>query len=95
MTLLFFSPNGYGSLLHVKRILHWFALIYGLWVNYFRSSLIWINLDDDYISGMASSFSCQDDTFPVKYLGLPLSANPCRLSTNHFQYKVQISFMER
>jgi len=78
---LFFSPNDYSSLLHVKRILHWFALISGLWVNYFKSSLIEINLDDDYISWMASSFSCRGDTFPVKYLRLPMGANPFRLST--------------
>jgi hypothetical protein len=83
MTLLFFSRNDYGSLLHVKRILRWFAFISSLWVNYFKSSLIGINLDDDYISGMANSFFffCRGDTFPIKYLGLPLGANPCRLST--------------
>jgi len=26
-------------------------------------------------------FFCHSDTFPIKYLGLPLGANPCRLST--------------
>jgi hypothetical protein len=43
--------------------------------------LIEINLDDHYISWMASSFSCRGDNFPVKYLRLPISANLCRLST--------------
>jgi hypothetical protein len=51
-----FSPNDYGYLLHVKRILNWFALIFGLRVNYFKSSLIEINLDDDCVLGMAGSF---------------------------------------
>lgn len=36
--------------------LHWFALIFGLRVNYFKSSMTKINLDDDYVSGMTSSF---------------------------------------
>jgi hypothetical protein len=43
--------------------------------------LIEINLDDDYISWMASSFSCRGDTFLVKYLRLPMGANPFHLST--------------
>ena len=43
--------------------------------------MIEINLDDDYISWMASSFSCRGDTFLVKYLRLPMGANPFHLST--------------
>jgi len=78
---LIFLPNDYSSLLHAKRILRWFEIISGLKVNFFKSSLIWINLDNEYTSGLANTIFCRSDTFPIRYLELPLDANPNRLST--------------
>jgi hypothetical protein len=78
---LIFLPNDFPSLLHAKRILRWFEIISGLKVNFYKSSLIGINLDNDYTSSLANSVFCRSDTFPVRYLGLPLGANPSRLST--------------
>jgi len=79
-TLIFLS-NDYSSLLHAKRILRWFEIISGLKVNFYKSSLIGINLDNEYTSGLANAIFCRSDTFPIRYLGLPLGANPNRLST--------------
>ncbi|XP_073263045.1 uncharacterized protein [Populus alba] len=78
---LIFLPNDFPSLLHAKRILCWFEIISGLKVNFYKSSLIGINLDNDYTSSLANSVFCRSDTFPIRYLGLPLGANPNRLST--------------
>jgi len=78
---LIFLPNDFPSLLHAKRILCWFEIISGLKVNFYKSSLIGINLDNDYTSSLANSVFCRSDTFPVRYRGLPLGANPNRLST--------------
>jgi len=78
---LIFLPNDFPSLLHAKRILRWFEIISRLKVNFYKSSLIRINLDNDYTSSLAKSVFCRSDTFPVRYLGLPLEANPSRLST--------------
>jgi len=78
---LIFLPNDFPSLLHAKRILRWFDIISELKVNFYKSSLIGINLDNDYTSSLANSVFCRSDTFPVRYLGLPLGANPSRLST--------------
>jgi len=78
---LIFLPNDFPSLLHAKRILRWFEIISGLKVNFYKSSLIGINLDNDYTSSLANSVFCCSDTFPVRYLGLPLRANPSRLYT--------------
>jgi mannosylglycoprotein endo-beta-mannosidase len=78
---LIFLPNDFPSLLHAKRILRWFEIISGLKVNFYKSSLIGINLDNDYTSSLANSVFYRSDTFPVRYLGLPLGANPSRLST--------------
>jgi hypothetical protein len=46
---LIFLPNDFPSLLHAKRILRWFEIISGLKVNFYKSSLIGINLDNDYL----------------------------------------------
>jgi hypothetical protein len=71
----------YSSLLHAKRILCWFEIISGLKVNFYKSSLIRINLDDDYTSGLANVIFCRNDTFPVIYLRFPFDVNLNRLST--------------
>ena len=78
---LIFLPNDYTSLLHVKRILRWFEIISGLKVNFYKSSVIGINLDIEYTSGLANTIFCRSDSFPFRYLGLPLGANLNRLST--------------
>jgi mannosylglycoprotein endo-beta-mannosidase len=78
---LIFLPNDFPSLLHAKRILRWFEIISGLKVNFYKSSLIGINLDNNYTSSLANSVFYRSDTFLVRYLGLPLGANPSRLST--------------
>jgi len=77
---LIFLPNDYSSLLHAKRILRWFEIISRPKVNFYKSSLIRINLDNKYTSGLANTIFFRNDTFPVRYLGLPLGANPNRLS---------------
>ena len=46
---LVFVPNDYNSLLHVKRILRWFELVSVLRVNFYKSSLVGINLDEEFI----------------------------------------------
>jgi hypothetical protein len=79
-TLIFLS-NDYSSLLHAKRILHWFEIISGLKVNFYKTSPIGINVDNEYTSGLANAIFCRSDTFPVKYLGMPLGVNINRLST--------------
>jgi len=76
-----FLPNDFPSLLHAKRILRWFEIIFGLKVNFYKSPLIVINLDNDYTSSLANSVFYCNDTFLVRYLGLPFGANPSRLST--------------
>lgn len=45
---LVFMPNECSSLVHVKIILRWFELTSGLKVNFHKSSLVGINLDEDY-----------------------------------------------
>jgi hypothetical protein len=69
---LIFIPNDYNSLTHAKRILRWFELTSSLRINFYKSSLVGINLDEDFTAGMARSIFCRWDSLPINYLGLPL-----------------------
>jgi len=69
--------NENSFLVNVKRILWWFELTSRLKVNFHKSSLVGISLDEDYITGMANVIYYKWD----RYLGLPLGANPKRIST--------------
>lgn len=82
MTLWYiFLSDDCSSLLHVKRILHWFEIIWGFKVNFYKSSFKGINLDKDYTSGLANMNFCRSNSFRVRYLKLPLGANPSKLSS--------------
>jgi hypothetical protein len=57
----------------LKAILHTFAESTGLKVNYSKSSMFPINIDNDRLNHLASNFNCQAGSFPFTYLGLPQS----------------------
>ena len=78
---LVFSPNDFHSISTAKRILRLFKLALGLKVNFNRSSLVGINLDDEYTDGMANAIYYKWNSLSIQYLGLPLGANPKWLST--------------
>jgi hypothetical protein len=65
----------------LKVILRGFELASGLKVNFWKSSLIRINVGNT-IMEMASTFlNCIRGGIPFKYLGLPVGANPRRMTT--------------
>jgi hypothetical protein len=88
---LIFIPNDSSSLIHVKRILRWFELTSSLKINFYKSSLLGINLDDDFTTGMTNALFCRWDSFPFGYLGLPSGANLRRIST----WKPVINFLDQ
>jgi hypothetical protein len=57
----------------LKAILNTFAAPTGLKVNYSKSSIYPINLSQERLSHLASTFHCQVGSMPFTYLGLPLS----------------------
>ena len=85
---LIFIPNNLSSLIHVKRILRWFELTSSLKINFYKSSLLGIKLDDDFTTGMTNG---RCDSFPFRYLGLPLGDNLRRIST----WKPVINFLDQ
>lgn len=66
---------------NVKRILRCFQLISGLKINFLKSSLIGVGVEQSRLQEWAARVSCIVGTLPTSYLGLPFGANPRSLST--------------
>ncbi|XP_028113211.1 uncharacterized protein LOC114311295 [Camellia sinensis] len=66
---------------NIKRILRCFEIVSGLRINYHKSVICGIGVDDGSMQEFASSLNCCHHKLPLKYLGLPLGANPSRRST--------------
>jgi hypothetical protein len=70
-----------SNLWSLKAILRGFERASGLRVNFWKSSLMGINVDNHFLE-MASTFlNCIRGCIPFKYLGLPVGANPRRMAT--------------
>ncbi|GKV53518.1 hypothetical protein SLEP1_g60039, partial [Rubroshorea leprosula] len=65
----------------IKCIFRSFELISGLKVNFFKSSLSGIHVNDEDLSAMADMLNCMVGTIPFKYLGVPVGANSRKVST--------------
>jgi hypothetical protein len=61
-----------NQLIFLKALLHSFAESTGLVVNYHKSNMIPINMDDTMLSHFASTLHCKKGSLPFTYLGLPL-----------------------
>ena len=62
---------------NMKLLLYIYELMFGLKINFSKSEVIMINGNDDLYLQYAELFNCQTITFPLKYLGVPVS--PARL----------------
>ena len=65
----------------LKALLRGFEMVSGLKVNFNKSCLMGVNVSADFLE-MASNFlHCRVGSVPFMYLGLPVSANPKKMST--------------
>ncbi|XP_072081248.1 uncharacterized protein [Arachis hypogaea] len=53
----------------------------GLSINFDKSSLIPLNCEEQWVHRMCRLWGCKEATLPVKYLGVPLGANPRLVKT--------------
>jgi hypothetical protein len=60
------------QLLALKQLLHDFSRATGLRVNYSKSSMMAINIDEQNLAHLANVFGCATGSLPFTYLGLPL-----------------------
>ncbi|PNX92269.1 cysteine-rich receptor-like protein kinase [Trifolium pratense] len=78
---LIIGRKGWGNIRIIKAILLLFELMSGLKVNFHKSLLIGINIHQIWIEEAAKILNCKVGSFPFKYLGLPIGANPRRIAT--------------
>jgi hypothetical protein len=58
---------------NVKLLLYLFEQMSGLKINFEKSELLLIGGDDNLVVTYVDAFNCQIETFPIKYLGVPIS----------------------
>jgi hypothetical protein len=56
-------------------------MVSGLKINFLKSSLIGINVSEDFMEMACEFLNCSKENLPFKYLGLPVGANGRSLST--------------
>jgi hypothetical protein len=64
-----------NQLICLKAILQSFALSTRLNINYSKSNMFPINIDQERVCRFANTICCQTGSFPFTYLGLPLRIN--------------------
>jgi len=65
----------------LKAILGGFEMASGLKVNFYKSSLIGVNVPGDFMEAACGFLHCREGFLLFKYLGLPVGANPKKVST--------------
>ena len=76
-TILFLDNDStYAS--NLKTVLTCFEQVSGMRINYTKSELIPINMDDQELADFLSILVCNKGNFPIKYLGIPLHYDKLR-----------------
>ncbi|CAJ2644334.1 unnamed protein product [Trifolium pratense] len=70
-----------NNLWSLKAILRVFEMASGLKVNFWKSGLIGVNVSSTFMEMTCTFLNCRFGSIPFKYLGLPIGANPRRIST--------------
>ena len=73
-------PADIAQVCAIKGLLQKISLSTGLKINYHKSSMIPINVDDTLISELATCFGCQVASPPFTYLGLPMGTTRPRIA---------------
>ena len=63
------------------RILDCFGIMLGLSINYDKSAIIPINCEEQRVEQIKVYLGCLVTSLPIKYLDIPLGANPRHLET--------------
>lgn len=77
---IIFCPPDIDILMNIKKSLIAFYLASGLKVNFFKSSLMGINLDNSWLDDAAMALQCKRGTLPFDYLGLPIGGSSSRIA---------------
>jgi hypothetical protein len=75
------GEGNWNNLWSIKTVLRSFEIVSGLKVNFFKSKLYGINLDESFLGAAACFLHCGVDSIPFRFLGIPVGANPRRKAT--------------
>lgn len=71
-TILFLKHDLEGAT-HMKFLLYLLEMLAGLKINFNKSEILMINDEDNWGNVYAETFNCQIGSFPIRYLGAPVS----------------------
>ena len=72
---LLFLENNLEKACNLKWLLVCFEQMSGMKINYDKSDLLTVGLEEDQANEFARLFCCKKGEFPIKYLGVPLHYN--------------------
>jgi hypothetical protein len=78
-TLILFRAD-IAAAKRLRSILDMFATATGLVINFHKSTLIAMHVDDDTVAAVRDALGCSLESFPQNYLGLPLSCEKLNLA---------------
>ncbi|CAL5404505.1 unnamed protein product [Camellia sinensis] len=78
---ILFSEADWDQMVLIKRILRCFEILSGLRINYHKSVVCGVGVSDSLLLSFAHLLNCKVHSLPLKFLGLPLGANPGKKST--------------
>ncbi|PWA45296.1 hypothetical protein CTI12_AA518920 [Artemisia annua] len=70
------GPDDKQSIWNMKRVLRCFQLSAWLKINFVKSTLIGVGIEDSVVHSRVDDLGCSVGTIPFRYLGLPVGANP-------------------
>lgn len=76
----------YDNLWAIKTIFRCFELASGLKVNFHKSNISGMNVDNSFLIAASDFLNCNIGSIPFCYLGLPIGANPRRFWTLENRY---------
>jgi hypothetical protein len=65
----------------LKAVLRGFEMVSGLKINFSKSALIGVNVNEDFMEMACDFLNCSRGSLPFKYLGLPVGANMKSMTT--------------
>jgi hypothetical protein len=65
----------------IKTILRGFELVSRMKINFVKSKLYRINVNESFLEAASNFLLCKSEAIPFEFLGLPVGANPRRLNT--------------
>ncbi|CAL5388524.1 unnamed protein product [Camellia sinensis] len=78
---IIFCEAKWEEIIMLKRILRCFEVMSGLKINFHKSIVCGIGVEEELVKEFAKTLNCLNQSLPLSYLGLPLGANPRRRST--------------